>query len=60
MKVSFNQSILDIQKNFDINAIYAQHLFYLADKKNIFEDIKKLLEERPKPFVKWAKYEFKF
>lgn len=54
MTTSTKQSVLDIQEAFDINAIYARHLFHIANKKNLFEDIEKLLKEKPKPFVKWV------
>lgn len=54
MTTSIKQSVLDIQKRFDINRIYARHLFHIANKNNLFEEIQKFLEEKPKPFVKWV------
>jgi len=48
------QTISKIANTFNINSIYARHLFHIANKRNLFEDIAKLLEEKPKPFVKWV------
>ncbi len=48
------QVIKDIQKNFDINSIFAHRTFLLADKRNLLEDIARIISERPKPFVKWV------
>jgi DNA adenine methylase len=49
-----NQTITKIADTFSINAIYARRLFHTASKKYMFEDIAKLIEEKPKPFVKWV------
>lgn len=49
-----NQTIAKIADKFSINTIYARHLFHTANKEHMFEDIAKLLEEKPKPFVKWV------
>jgi len=49
-----NQTITKIADTFSINAIYARRLFHTASKEHMFEDIEKLLEEKPKPFVKWV------
>lgn len=48
------ETISKIADTFDINVIYARHLFHVANKERLFEDIAKLLEEKPKPFVKWV------
>jgi len=48
------QAIQDIQKNFDINAIFAHKVFLLADKTNLLEDAARIIAEKPKPFVKWV------
>jgi len=49
------QTISKIAQKFDINAIYARHLFHLVkNKENQFENVAKILEEKPKPFVKWV------
>lgn len=48
------ETISKIADTFDINVIYARHLFHVANKESLFEDIAKLLEEKPKPFVKWV------
>jgi DNA adenine methylase len=49
-----NQTITKIADKFSVNTIYAQHLFHTANKEHMFEDIAKLLEEKPKPFIKWV------
>lgn len=48
------QAIQDIQKTFDINAIFAHKVFLLADKTNLLEDVARIIAEKPKPFVKWV------
>lgn len=47
-------AIKDIQKTFDINAIYAHRVFTLADKTKLMDDSKRIISEKPKPFVKWV------
>ncbi len=48
------QAVKEIQKKFDINTIFAHRAFLLADKSNLFEDIARIIQEKPKPFVKWV------
>ncbi len=48
------QAIIEIQNKFDVNPILAYRLYTLADKKNLFEDVAKIISEKPKPFVKWV------
>ncbi len=48
------QTITKIADTFDINTIYARHLFHIADKDNMFDSIAKIIDEKPKPFVKWV------
>ena len=48
------QAIREIQNTFDINVIYAQRVFSLADKTKLIEDSKRIIGEKPKPFVKWV------
>ena len=48
------QAIKELQSNFDINAIFAQYVFSHADKKNLISDAQRIIEEKPKPFVKWV------
>lgn len=48
------QAIKEIQKKFDVNAIFAYRVYSLADKKNLFDDVAKIIAEKPKPFVKWV------
>ena len=46
--------VKEIQKTFDVNAIYAKHVFSLADKKNLISSAEKIINDKPKPFVKWV------
>lgn len=46
--------IANIATTFDINKIYARHLFHIANKENLLENISRILEEKPRPFVKWV------
>lgn len=48
------QAIKEIQTRFDINAIFAHKVYLLADKKNLFEDVARIIAKKPKPFVKWV------
>jgi len=48
------QAIKEIQNKFDVNAIFAYRVYSLADKKNLFEDVAKIIADKPKPFVKWV------
>jgi DNA adenine methylase len=48
------KSILEIQKNFNINSIYAHRVFHLADKSRLIEDAALIISGKPKPFVKWV------
>ncbi|MDD3694132.1 MAG: DNA adenine methylase [Candidatus Pacebacteria bacterium] len=48
------QTILKISDTFDVNAIYAQYLLRVSGENSSTEDIKRILEEKPKPFVKWV------
>ena len=54
MKTSRKQLISDIQTTFDINKIYAQHIFQRVNKNNLIDDAAKIIAEKPKPFVKWV------
>ncbi len=49
-----NQTLLEIVNRFEVNAIFAQHILRTGDKKNIFEDVSKIIKNKPKPFVKWV------
>ncbi len=48
------QAVKEIQNKFDVNAIFAYKVFQLADKTRLFEDAARIIEEKPKPFVKWV------
>jgi len=47
-------SIKQIQKTFDLNSIYAKSVFRLADKADLLNDAGRIINEKPKPFVKWV------
>ncbi len=46
--------IKEIQKTFDINFIYAKRVFSLANKSDLLNDAARIIDEKPKPFVKWV------
>ncbi|MBI4117685.1 MAG: DNA adenine methylase [Parcubacteria group bacterium] len=48
------QAIIELTKTFDINAIYAYKVFLLSNKDNLIEDVSKIIQSKPKPFVKWV------
>ncbi|MDO8512652.1 MAG: DNA adenine methylase [bacterium] len=48
------EAVLNIQKRFDINSIFARRVYSLADKTNLFDDSARIIAEKPKPFVKWV------
>lgn len=50
-----SQAVKSIQDTFDINMIYAKRVFGLVPTgKNLLEVAAKIIEEKPKPFVKWV------
>ncbi len=46
--------VANIANTFDINLIYARRLFQSIDATSSFDEIQKLIRQKPKPFVKWA------
>jgi DNA adenine methylase len=48
------QTIAKLAHELNINKIYARHVFYNADKTRLFEDAARIVNEKPKPFVKWV------
>lgn len=48
------QSTRLLQDTFDISAIYAQKIAGMVDSSNLLEEAKIIIEEKPKPFVKWV------
>lgn len=48
------QTITKLADELNINRIYAHHVFYNADKTRLFEDAARIVNEKPKPFVKWV------
>ncbi len=48
------QTIAKLAEELNINRIYARHVFHIADKKELLEDAARIVNEKPKPFVKWV------
>ncbi len=48
------QAIIKLANELNINSIYARHVFHTADKTRLFEDATRIVNEKPKPFVKWV------
>ncbi|MFA6105376.1 MAG: DNA adenine methylase [Patescibacteria group bacterium] len=48
------EAVKIIQKKYDINEIYAHRVFRQANKSNLFDDVERLIAEKPRPFVKWV------
>jgi len=48
------QTITKLANELNINKIYARHVFRSADKTRLFEDAARIVNEKPKPFVKWV------
>jgi DNA adenine methylase len=49
-----SQMIKKVQQNFDINAIFAQHVFRYTKGKFDLEKIQRIIDDKAKPFVKWV------
>ena len=47
-------AIKKIQQEFDINAIYARSVYDLTSSEDFISEAAKIIEEKPKPFVKWV------
>ena len=43
-----------IQNTFDLNHIYSQNILNLLKGKVSIENVKKIIGEKPKPFIKWV------
>lgn len=54
--MTFNYLVKEIQGKFNLNHIYAKNVLYsFSDLNNFsFDKAKNLIEEKPKPFVKWV------
>jgi DNA adenine methylase len=48
------RAIKTIQTNFDINHILAQTILQKIDTSDLLGNVKKFLDNKPKPFVKWV------
>lgn len=44
----------NIANAFDVNFIYARRLFSLVGETSTFDDVQKLISQKPRPFVKWV------
>ena len=44
----------NIANTFDVNLIYARQLFHSVGKDSTLDDVQKLINSKPKPFVKWV------
>lgn len=44
----------NIANAFDVNLIYARQLFQSVSKTSTLDDVQKLINAKPKPFVKWV------
>ncbi len=44
----------NIANAFDVNLIYARQVFQFVGKDSTLEDVQKLINAKPKPFVKWV------
>lgn len=49
-----SQTVKEIQSVFEINTIYAQRVFDMMITDNSLEAAKKIIDNKPKPFVKWV------
>ena len=47
-------TVKSIASSLDVNLIYARRLFQLSQKNSTLDDIRKIVEDKPKPFVKWV------
>lgn len=48
------EAIKQIQRNFNVNAIFAKRAYNLVNKDNFLDEVAKIIAEKPKPFVKWV------
>lgn len=48
------QAVKEIEKTFDINHILAKTIFSHVDSSDLIKNVKKFLDNKPKPFVKWV------
>jgi DNA adenine methylase len=49
-----NEKVLQITHHFDVNIIFAQRLLNMVEGRVQIDEIAKIIEDRPKPFVKWV------
>ena len=47
-------TVTNIANAFDVNLIYARQPFQFIGKDSTLEDVQKLINAKPKPFVKWV------
>jgi len=52
--INNSKIINQISETFAVNSIYAQRLLHTVNKDDVLAEIPKLLDDKPKPFVKWV------
>lgn len=52
--MTIRQAVQEIQKTFDINAIYARQVFSLTKTSDFLKEAAEIIDNKPKPFVKWV------
>ena len=48
------EKVLEIKEKFDVNVIFAQRLLTMVEQSKQLDEIAKIINDRPKPFVKWV------
>lgn len=54
LRMTSAQAIKKIQNTFNVNAIYAKKVFGMTQTEDFLSEVSKILDEKPKPFVKWV------
>lgn len=49
-----SEGVQKIQETFGVNSIYAKQVFSSANKADLLNDAARIINEKPKPFVKWV------
>lgn len=48
------ERVLEIKEKFDINIIFAQRVLAMVGQTGLLDEIAKMINDRPRPFVKWV------
>lgn len=48
------EKVLEIKEKFDVNLIFAHRVLTMVNQQNELDEIAKIIDNRPKPFVKWV------